>query len=245
MTEPAFFELGRGSKNILIIHGWGVDKGKFKPLSQKLAILGWHVVALDLPGFGQTPPPERIFNITDYANLVGEFSRKIFDNKFYVLFGHSFGGRVAIKLTITDKNIKGLILCSSSGIIRGNFLKRYFFLVLAKTGNILGLGNLWKKLLYKLAREHDYERASGIVRSIFRQIVREDLKPFLPQIKVPTLILWGEKDKLTPLRGAYIAQKLIKRSLVKTFADIGHALPYKKPARVAKEITTWSKTFWH
>lgn len=244
MAEPAFFELGKGNKNILIIHGWGADKSKFKLLGQKLAFLGWHVVALDLPGFGQTPPPERIFNITDYANLVGEFAQELFDNKSYILFGHSFGGRVAIKLTIVDKNIKGLILCSSSGIIRGNFLKRYFLLVLAKIGNFLRLGKLWKKLLYKLAREHDYEKTSGIVRAIFRQIIREDLKPILPQIKVPTLILWGEKDKLTPLKGAYIAQKLIKRSIVSTFANIGHALPYRKPAGVAREITTWSKTFW-
>lgn len=240
----------RSDKNILLIHGWGAYKEKLIPLAKKLKQHGWYVVGIDLPGFGQTPPPLWPFDVGDYANIVNSFCSSKFGDKNFIVFGHSFGGRVATRLSLLNPYVAGLVLCATSGLKRTHIVKRVSFLVLAKTGKIFMLipgvefiADVWKKLLYKTAREHDYEKTQGIMRTIFRRIVTEDIKPLLPKVNIPVLLLWGEQDKMTPLKTAYTAKELLPRSLLKTFPEVGHALPYKRPAEIARQINVWSKTF--
>ena len=245
--ETSFFELGKGGKHILLLHGWGADKEKLRPLGKKLAKADWHVVALDLPGFGATPPPPVPYSVSEYASFIKSFAGVVFKEKPYIVFGHSFGGRIAIKLTLGDKNVSGVVLCSSSGFTRNSIAKRLFFLTLAKAGKILSVvpsvANAFRFILYKAAREHDYQKAAGVLRPALRRIVAEDMRPLAARLNVPALIVWGKEDRMTPIKGAYKAKHLIPRSLLKIYEDVGHALPYRRPAALAREITTWSKTF--
>lgn len=246
--EPSFFELGKsGNRSILLIHGWGADKEKLRTLGEKLAEKGWHVLGIDLPGFGETPPPPVPYSVAEYASFVKSFTEQVFKNKPYIVFGHSFGGRVAIKLAHEDNRVSGLVLCSSSGFTRTSVAKRLFFLTLAKAGKVFSvvpsIANAFRFVLYRAAREHDYQKAAGVLRPALRRIVAEDMRPLAAKINVPALIVWGRKDKMTPVKGAYRAKRLIRRSLLKIYQDVGHALPYKRPAALAREITTWSRTF--
>lgn len=253
-NQISYFEMApRGrptEKNILLLHGWGAHKEKLKPLAEKLKANGWYVVAVDLPGFGQTPPPKRVFSVKDYAKVINEFTEKKFDNNGFFVFGHSFGGRIAVNLTIMNPNINGTILCATSGLVRPHIVKRIIFLILAKIGKVFlaipgmdFIAELWKRFLYKAAREHDYEKTHGIMRYVFRNIVADGIRPLLPNLQVPVLLLWGTVDKQTPLKSAYLAKSLINRPMLKVFTDVGHALPYKRPAELARQITIWSKTF--
>ena len=119
----------------------------------------------------------------------------------------------------------------------------FLFTTLAKTGKVLliipGLAGEFKKLLYKAAREHDYEKTEGIMRDVFKKVVSEDLKPALKKISVPTLILWGENDKMTPISGASLVGQSIKQSKIRLFKEEGHRLPYNKPRVLAREIDKW------
>lgn len=236
MRDIAFFELNKDrEKNILLIHGWAADKEKLKPLAEKLAKLSWHVVAVDLPGFGSTNAPVFPLTVSGYAKEVGKFVDTKFGDKPYIVFGHSFGGRVAAKIAKLDKRVLGLVLCSS-GVSKRNKV----FIFLNKTlANILLLFPKMKKDVIS----RYYEWPEDITRIILRSMRYEDSTPIFSGIKIPCLILWGESDKITPLKNAYLTKNLLPRSLIKTFPKIGHSLPYKKPAAVAREITTWSNTF--
>lgn len=254
LPDIGFFEINpkkskEGGKNILLLHGWGASKERLRALGDKLARRGWHVVSLDLPGFGQTPATVKPLNLADYAKFVDEFSKKVFGRSYFVVFGHSFGGRVAIKLSLSCMKVKGLVLCATSGLTRTNIFKRIIFSILAKMGRILlitpNTAYFFRRILYKLAREHDYEMTNVVGRMTMRRVISEEIKPLLPRLSVPTLILWGEKDKMTSVKGTYLAKKLINRSIVKIFPGVGHTLPYVKPAAISQEITIWSKTFMH
>ena len=230
-------------KRIVLLHGWGASTQKLEPLKRELEKLGWQVILPKLAGFESSAPKE-VWGVKEYSNFVREEAVKVFGKKGFFVFGHSFGGGVAIKFGVGNlKNLQGIILCATRGISRGKSVKRLLFATLAKTGKLLlitpSLANSFRKLLYKAAQEHDYEKTQGIMREIFKKVISEDLKPLVAKIKTPVLILWGEMDRVTPIKDAYfIKSKVINGKLV-TFNAQGHRLPYEKPRELAKEIDIW------
>jgi len=232
------------TKNIILLHGWGAESKKLYPLKNNLEKFGWQVLVPKLPGF-EAPPPKSIWGLKDYSDYVLKKARKKFGKKRFFVFGHSFGGAIAIKLASENfKETTGVILCATRGVSREKLIKRLFFIILAKMGKIfllnkrLALGFRW--LLYKLAREHDYEKTEGIMREVFKKIISEDIKPLLVKVKIPTLILWGEKDKTTPVKDAYFLHSRLSKSKLITFKNQGHRLPYEEAETLAKEIEKWS-----
>ena len=230
-------------KNIVLLHGWGANSKKLESLAQNLRVKKWKVLVPQLPGFN-APEPDSEWSLNEYAKFVSDFAKKAFGSENYFVFGHSFGGGVAIKMASNAQNeIEGLVLCAGRGISRGNKIKRGIFYVLSKMGKallfVLPLAHLWRKLIYKLAREHDYEKASPRMKGVFKKVVEEDLKPQISKIKAPSLILWGKLDKITPIADAlYLKENLTTSELV-TYEDQGHRLPYEKPQEIAEEIEKW------
>lgn len=234
----------RQAKNIVILHGWGSSVAKFEPLAKNLDKKHWNTLTLKLPGFDLKPPTSP-WTLNDYANYIEEKAIERFGKAGYYLFGHSFGARIAIKIASSKKpKISGLILCSAPGISRTVSLKRYLFLIASKMGKLL-LGNnphpFFRKMLYKFAREHDYEKTTGVMKQTMTNVVSEDLKPIVPIIKQPTLILWGDRDKMTPVKDAYYIKSQLPKSLLKIFNGYGHRVPYDIPEEIAAEIDSWYK----
>lgn len=230
------------AKNIVLIPGWQAKISNLLPLARKLEELGWKVFLPELPGF-EAPPPKKIWGISEYADFVFKKSFDFFKGESFYLFGHSFGGRLAIKLGSGNREkIEGLVLCSTAGLSRPNILKRYFFLFLAKVGKLfpfLPIKGFFRKLIYKLAREQDYLRTTGVMRGVFKKVVGEDLKPLVSKINSPVLIVWGKKDKATPISDAFYLKNKLPRARLIVFEEEGHRLPYDKPKEVAREIEKW------
>lgn len=121
--------------------------------------------------------------------------------KNVTLVCHSFGGRVGIKLSAKyGYLIKNLILIDSAGIRP----KRDFVYYL----KIYRHKMLTKLKIRHEAGSNDYKKLRGTIRETFKNVVNEDLSPYLSKIKVKTLIIWGNKDKDTPI---YMAKKLNKK----------------------------------
>lgn len=229
-------------KNIIILHGWGADCKKLDPLVKQLNSLKWNVFFPELPGFGDVTL-SKIFNLEDYADYVKYEAKKHFGNRNYFIFGHSFGGRIAVKTSVENNKLSGLILCGSGGFSRGNLIKRFIFIIFAKVGKMLfiyrPLGLFFKKLLYKSAREHDYEKTSGFLKTTFRNVISENLRVFVEKITIPTLIFWGVEDKMTPYKDAlYIKCNILNTKLI-SYENEGHSLPYSRPKELAVEIEKW------
>ena len=231
-------------KNIVLLHGWGASVEKLKPLGKSLEKLGWKVLIPKLPGF-DAPAPQIAWELVNYSDYIFEQVRKKWGKKKYYIFGHSFGGRIAIKLAKENSpNLAGVVLCATGGLSRGNPFKRVIFFVLAKIGKIflffMPFAKAWKKFLYKIACEHDYEKSQGIMRNVFKKIISENLKPLIQSIEVPVLTLWGENDVVTPFTDALFIKKTISKSKLVSFQNDGHKLPYEKPRELAREIDKWA-----
>lgn len=234
---------------ILILHGWNLSAAKFYPLENELTQHGYKVYCPDLPGFGQSKIPSKPLYLSDYADYVNKFIRK---NKLseVIIIGHSFGGRISIKLASENpKYLRALILAGAPGIVPVPRSKIIFFLYIAKIGNLIfsiPLLNLFKnkarKILYRTAKATDFYNTDKNMRETFKNIVKEKLELYLPQVDSPTLLLWGEKDGIVPVGIAIRMNKLIKKSVLVRIDDAKHGLPWTHPKIFTTEVEKFLKS---
>lgn len=232
-------------KTLVCLHGWGGSKESFTELRSALEGTDVRILTPDLPGFGDEPEPKRAWTTDDYADWVERFVHERTEGPI-VLLGHSHGGRIAIKLaTRKTLQITHLILCASAGIKHPRHVKRILGLTLAKCGKALlsipgmrKLQPLGKKFLYKLVRVHDYEKASPVMRETLIAVSKEDLRPLLKDINVPTDIFWGTKDRMTPFGDAKTLEREIPGSKLHAYEGIRHAVHRDRAEDIARCVTS-------
>jgi len=199
----------------LILHGWGASIESWDKVQKKLSE-NFQVFVLDFPGFGKSDLPLDAWEVQDYVKFILDFSQRLGLEKFYLL-GHSFGGRVAIKFAAQfPQRIQKLILVDSAGI---KLKKGYIKKIVAGIASVLSIFKIipgfqiGRKFFYRfILRKTDYLKAIGIMKEVFKKVVAEDLTHYLEKIITPTLIVWGNRDKITPIKGAYLMREKIKIS---------------------------------
>lgn len=227
---------------VLLLHGWAQDHKTFNDLSDKLS-RDYKVIRLDLPGFGATDQPKQAWDITEYASFVKAFLEKLKADQISAIVGHSFGGRVAIKMTAADSHIaKHLILIDAAGVRHDRSARNRLFLVVAKAGKaatlLPGLRQARNKLrhsLYKAAGSDDYLKA-GRMRDIFSKTISEDLQADAAKIKSETILIWGENDHETPLTDGKKLEAAIPNAKLIVLEGAGHFAYLDKPHEVAEII---------
>lgn len=231
------------TRTLVCLHGWGGTKESFTELRAALQGSGIHVMAPDLPGFGEEPEPKKPWTTDDYVNWVEDYVKNNVHGPFELL-GHSHGGRIGIKLAARGSlPINHLYLCAAAGIRHPRHFKRIIGLTLAKSGKFFlslpglkALAPLGKKFLYKLVRVHDYEQASPVMRQTLILVSAEDLRPILKDVHVPTDLFWGTADGMTPYSDALVMQKDIAGSTLHTYEGIRHRLHRDKAQEIAMTI---------
>lgn len=225
----------------LILHGWGGSSDSWNKVCELLS-QDFEIYAPDFPGFGKSEKLQEIWKVDDYVQLIENFITAIILNpgiesaalqphpeKNLHIIAHSFGGRVAIKLAAKNPSYLGrLYLCAAAGIKHPPTIKQKTAAVAAKLGKNFLSGKFEKparKLLYKIIREKDYyECKDEIIKKTFQNIISEDLKEYLKDIKVPTTIIWGDKDQYTPLCDGKAIHTEIAGSELHIIKGAGHGI---------------------
>ncbi len=236
---------GNAEKPALVfLHGWRSEAAVWYNVVRLLkerADVG-DVYCLDLPGFGASPMAKASMDLADYCNCIEGFINKM-QLKSVILVGHSFGGRIAIKLGgSAAKWLSKIVLVDSAGLIKHKGRKKIsaFFAKLAKP--IFWpkfMKPLRAKIYWKLGAE-DYV-ATPRLNETFVGIIREDLAAALPSIVAPTMIIWGEDDIETPLSDGRHMVKEIKGSELKIIRGAGHLCFLDKPEKFVEDIVDFVK----
>lgn len=215
---------------IVLLHGWGSNIKLFANLIDLLS-KKYMVVAMDMPGFGESAEPPSAWCVDDYVNFVIDFLKDYSTDKV-MLLGHSFGGRVIIKLN-SRKNlpfkITKVILVDSAGILPPKSNKKSLRTYYYKAGKAVLSTGIAKKIapdalenFRKKMGSADYVAASPLMRQVLVKVVNEDLEPLLPNIKCPTLLIWGVNDTATPLSDGEKMEKLIPDAGLVKLENAGH-----------------------
>lgn len=111
-----YYEVAGSGEPVLLLHGWANDVETLRPLMGMVKEMGFRVYSVDLPGFGLSDTPEGPWGVDEYVNFVLKLLDELALDRVSII-GHSFGGRIAIKLAANDPiRINKLILVDSAGI---------------------------------------------------------------------------------------------------------------------------------
>lgn len=224
---------------VLILHGWGVGGGAYRELCQLLKDRSFSVFVPDLPGFGKEPLTKKNLTLDDYLDFTKNFIKKNIQGK-YVLIGHSFGGRITIKLAASrPSNLSQIILTGAAGIVHPLSFRSKLAFFFAKSGSMLTLVSPFReflrKFLYHVVGEFDYYKA-GKLKKTFQNIIAEDLSGYLPKISASTLLVWGENDFVIPPSDGESMRQKIKNSELIVVSGARHNFPYSMPHVFVEKI---------
>lgn len=206
---------------IILLHGWRSEGAVWHGVMQQLVSEQTALYALDLPGFGRSDPPKTPFDVNAYAEIVYAFIQQ---NRIEhaTIIGHSFGGRIAIRCAVKYTNlVKQLVLVDSAGIreqprktvrMAAQLVKPFF--------RLPGFRAI-RPHLYHLIGADDY-LATPTLQQTFLRVINENLALDFPAIRCPTLIVWGSRDKETPVRMGQIMTKKIPNSRFIVLQEAGH-----------------------
>ena len=204
---------------VVFLHGWGGSVKSFMGVAKVFAGFGFFAVLIDFDGFGDSPEPNEPKTIYDYADDVEEFIDK-FGLVSPMIIGHSFGGRVGVILSARGL-VRKLVLVDSAGLRpRFSFSRAVKVWKYKRCKKKVVAGKLSSEKLLKFGSS-DYKVLSSVMKATFVNVVNEDLFYLLPKIKVPTLLVWGKKDKDTPLYMARRFQRTIENSRLLVY-NAGH-----------------------
>lgn len=237
----SYLKSGQAGTNdtVVFLHGWRSNKEVWGQVVNRLISQSVNkpvsIYALDLPGFGSSPAPESAWNVGNYSNVAAEFIQKLNLNNV-ILVGHSFGGRVGIKLSATRPDlIKRLVLVDAAGFVMDAKKKKALGLAakLAKPFFKPKFMQGLRKKIYQQIGAEDYV-ATPELKETFVNTVNEDLTENMKRISQPTLIIWGENDKETPLSDAQKMRSLIVNSKLQILGSAGHFSFLDQPEEFVK-----------
>ena len=227
---------GSGPPRVLALHGWGRRGADFAAVLE-----GLDALALDLPGFGASPPPSQAVGAAGYAELVDPVF-DLFDTA-PVVVGHSFGGRVAVvRQAARPASAAGLVVAASP-LVR---------LTPARTAPSLGYrmaraahrrGIVSDERMERLRRSRgsaDYRAASGVMRDVLVTVVNESYDSELASLGVPVHLVWGADDRDVPVAVAERAAAIVGGGggdvRLEVVEGAGHHLPLTAPERLRAAI---------
>ena len=240
---------------ILLVHGLGsplVWDRLIGPLAQS-----FDVIAVDLPGFGNSSTPPAPFSTQQYADFLFHLIATLQLQRTSIL-GVSYGGQIALTFAFDHQNrIDKLILVASSGlgprnsvfasspvwmivsflvknvIFKSTMMIRWFsrfaFFDLTKRPD-----DLAEQFCHALGQKGRKETWLQCAHNVLR--TENDFSNRLSTLTIPILLVWGKEDCIVPVRWAHEFQKFLPNSSLKILERCGHSLPLEKQAELCNEV---------
>ena len=252
----------------LLIHGWSSSWYALSPLLPQLRER-YRCLAVDLPGYGESPPSPQRATIAGYADLLASLIRQVTDQPG-VLVGHSMGGMISLTLALRHPDLveRMVLLCPT---ISGHlsmfidlFISPITLLERFRLGNrlVAALEPQMLSVTDRLMRPASFAERSGITEEQYHRLradarrpgqgrvraecywaMREgDLRGKLGQIKAPSLVLWGMEDNTVPLRDASVVADEWPDADLRVIPKAGHWPQFETPAITQRYVRAFLST---
>lgn len=180
----------------------------------------------ELVGFGGSRPAPRQPDIPEMADLLAAWLLDVVGEPAFVV-GHSLGAEVSIHLAARHSAcVRGLVLVSAAGVPRGLSPGD-----LLRTATRFGRPRAWGEPRFLPTIAADAARAGPwTLLAVTRQILSDDVRPLLPRITCPTLLVWGEDDPLTPVRDGRVMESALPLARLVIVPGAAHNVMADRPA---------------
>lgn len=248
-----YLEGGKG-ETVLLLHGFADNKDAWLGFAEPL-IRDYHVIVPDLPGFGEsTKRFGENYNVDSQVKRLDRFVEALGQGKFH-LAGNSMGGTIAaVYAARRPQRVLSLALLDPMGVVAlkiapmeinstGDYEKVLPYLFV----NIPQPCEPFRKTMtndsFEEAVVSRFKAARLYNEKIWLDLIREglSLRPFLPLIQAPVLIVWGDHDRIFDVSGASILEKGLKHHQTVILKDTGHLPMTEKPAQTAAAYISFLK----
>ncbi|MGA9278801.1 alpha/beta fold hydrolase [Ilumatobacter sp.] len=267
--EVGYRRAGReNEQTILLIHGLAGSSKTWDGVIEALAV-DYDVIAPDLLGHGESAKPRGDYSLGAFASGLRDFLA-VLDVRSATIVGHSFGGGVAMQLAYQHPQlIDRLVLVGSGGLGRQvSALLRLLALPGAEylmpigipkpvidraneVGRFLGRRNIRSARLAEMWRAYA-SLAGAENRQAFVKTMRGVIEPGGQTVdasdrlylaaRVPTMIVWGDRDGVIPVAHAYAAHEMIEGSRLEILPDVGHFPHVEAPEAFAASLLDFMGT---
>ncbi len=206
--------LGPASQTFVLVHGIGMGRAVYAGVGDALAAHG-RVLALDLPGFGDSPEPGSAATLEETADTVARFIAQETDGPV-VLVGHSMGTQIVAEVALRYPELVSTLVLIAPTVNRHErtALRQAARMVQDLTGErpkVLLMG-LWQ-----------YAKTNPIwFANKLRFMLAHHLERISPEIHTPTLVLRGENDRVCPRDWVSEVAALLPRSEMAEIPGRGH-----------------------
>lgn len=258
--EFAYLEGGQGP-TLLLLHGFGADKDSWNKLAKRLT-QRFHVVAIDIPGFGESYCPKGGYDIGSQARRVFNFiSRKALQN--FTIIGNSYGGYIAALLSEQHPDrIKSSILISPLGFEQAPLTEMFKDVVEGRSPlllprNLSEFSQLLNVCFYKMPFIPTFAKQQMLKRNLDNVTLHHNLfyqthlcidghlrfdyalEHVLRGIEVPTHVIWGEQDAILSAEALQLLKRIGNDNITQKCMDsMGHLPQIENPTRLSEHIMT-------
>lgn len=221
-------ESGTGDPTFVLLHGIGMGRTIYRDLIEQLG--DPHAIAIDLPGYGTAPEPERTPTIERMADTVAAFLRaRERAGTETVLVGHSMGTQVATELVVRHPGlVDRLVLAAPTVNARERTARRQFVRFAQDLVD--------ESLRVLVTGGREYLRAGPNLRRKMRAMLAHSPEDSYPRVGVPTLVLRGERDCVCPRDWCAEVVRSIPHARSAEIEGHGHETLIKDAAPAAAEI---------
>jgi pimeloyl-ACP methyl ester carboxylesterase len=241
---------------VVLVHGLGdLASGTWANLLPIL-VEHYHVIAFDLPGFGNSEKKNALYSPEQYAAFLHWVVDRYVEGPFN-LVGHSLGGSIALQFAGTRPgNLRKLILADVAGLLHKAVITNHFLQPDLQTrwpgapvqpleivGDLIGatvLGLEGLPLDPDVLLENKALRGSALggdpTRIAALALVQSNFSSILPRVEAPTLLLWGAEDQVTPLRIGLLLEGTLKNARLVRIPQAGHVPMLEQATRFNREV---------
>jgi pimeloyl-ACP methyl ester carboxylesterase len=228
---------GTEPPRVLALHGWARSHRDFDAVVAGDGPGPLPALALDLPGFGASPPPPAAWGAEAYAELVGSV---LGDMKApVVVLGHSFGGRVALHLAAQRPDVVQALVLTGAPMLHPLGRRTHVDLAYRVTRRLHSL-RLVSDDAMEAARQRfgsaDYRAAQGIMREVLVRAVNETDEAQLDAVRCPVHLVWGADDTAAPLEVAERAVTRLAHGDLSAHLGVGHLTPLLIPSALRTAV---------
>ncbi|MBI5498914.1 MAG: alpha/beta hydrolase [Deltaproteobacteria bacterium] len=224
---------------VLLLHHAGGGASDWSEIVERLGP-GADALAVDLPGHGARLLEEPLRDVTAMAAFAARAVRARWGRPAIVV-GHSMGGAVALQLALDHREaVAGLVLVSTAARLRVATalldLVREHFQELPQQMAAMGFAPSASPAVAARWLSAPWPASPAAAVADFSACDACDLRPRLPEIGVPAVVMVGEQDLMTPVKRARELVEGMPCARMRVFPDTGHLLIWERPTEVVEEI---------
>lgn len=236
-------------ETLLMIHGFGANRDNWLRFARYFTHR-YRVLALDLPGFGESSRPDASYDVASQVERLRDFAKTLKVEQLH-LIGNSMGGHIAALYAARHpEEVASVALLNNSGVNAPRKSEMILRLERGEPNPLVArnaeefdelmnfvfvtpppLPDSLKRYFaaQSVANREHYERVFVQLRGNY-----VPLEPELPNIQAPTLLLWGDKDRVLDVSSIEVMKPLLRKPSVVLMKDCGHAPMIERPEEAAR-----------